>query len=57
MKTSKLSKLLIKATNRAEKLGDQKLIEMLDQVLELHNELDASVYEMALAMQDYNRKR
>lgn len=57
MKTSKLSKLLIKATNRAEELGDQKLIEMLDQILELHNELDASVYEMALAMQDYNRKR
>ena len=57
MKTSKLSKLLIKATNRAEKLGDQKLIEMLDQILQPHNELDASVYEMALAMQDYNRKR
>ena len=52
MKTSKLTKLLIKATDRARTLGDEKLTDMLEEVLEHHNSLDAQVYEMELALYD-----
>ena len=52
MKTSKLTKLLIKATARARTLGDEKLTDMLEEVLEHHNSLDAQVYEMELALYD-----
>ena len=52
MKTSKLTKLIIKATDRARTLGDEKLIDMLEEVLEHHNSLDAQVYEMELALYD-----
>ena len=52
MKTSKLTKLLIKATDRASTLGDEKLTGMLEEVLEHHNRLDAQVYEMELSLYD-----
>jgi hypothetical protein len=57
MKASKLTGLILLAKRRAKTLGDEKLVELLQEAWEIHSNLDNKITEMTLALNDYNRYR
>lgn len=56
-RVSRVTELMIKASERAAKIGDDKLVKMLEEMKELHFNVENKIWEIHVAMETIKRYR
>jgi predicted urease superfamily metal-dependent hydrolase len=56
-KVSRVTELMIKASDRAAKIGDDKLVKMLQEMKELHFNVENKIWQIHEAMETIKRYR
>ena len=56
-RVSRVTELMIKASERAAKIGDDKLVKMLQEMKELHFNVENKIWQIHEAMETIKRYR